>query len=214
MPVFGGDPKIRVLYVRVFLSLFVRVRLPTSLLILRNLPCGCSCRLLKRLRDEEGSRFHVFCHIVILSFITSCFLSCKSNAAESGCCCCRLLKSPDELGSRAQVLRLALGCEHRQKCAGSTTDAQLSCPCACRLLKRLRDEEGSRFQGQPVLHQRYVLLALLGRGGFSEVHKAYDLASLKFVAVKVRGLVRFHHFGGCRVGTARARSLQRGAQSL
>jgi hypothetical protein len=60
--------------------------------------------------------------------------------------------------------------------------------CACRLLKRLRDEEGSRFQGQPVLHQRYVLLALLGRGGFSEVHKAYDLATLKFVAVKVRGL--------------------------
>lgn len=55
----------------------------------------------------------------------------------------------------------------------------------CRLLKRLRDEEGSRFQGQPLLHQRYLLLALLGRGGFSEVHKAYDLASLKFVAVKV-----------------------------
>lgn len=36
-----------------------------------------------------------------------------------------------------------------------------------------------------MLNQRYVLLALLGRGGFSEVHKAYDLASLKFVAVKV-----------------------------
>jgi hypothetical protein len=63
------------------------------------------------------------------------------------------------------------------------------CRCCCRLLKRLRDEEGSRFQGQPVLHQRYVLLALLGRGGFSEVHKAYDLATLKFVAVKVRRLV-------------------------
>jgi tousled-like kinase len=61
----------------------------------------------------------------------------------------------------------------------------------CRLLKRLRDEEGSRFQGQPLLHQRYVLLALLGRGGFSEVHKAYDIASLKFVAVKVSGWLAF-----------------------
>lgn len=30
-----------------------------------------------------------------------------------------------------------------------------------------------------------MLAALLGRGGFSEVHKAYDTQSLKFVAVKV-----------------------------
>jgi hypothetical protein len=72
--------------------------------------------------------------------------------------------------------------------------------CSCRLLKRLRDEEGSRFQGQPLLHQRYVLLALLGRGGFSEVHKAYDLASLKFVAVKVGGVLG--RAGVCAVSAA------------
>jgi hypothetical protein len=57
----------------------------------------------------------------------------------------------------------------------------------CRCLKRLRDEESSRFSGQPMLHQRYVLLQLLGRGGFSEVHKAFDLVDLRFVAVKVSG---------------------------
>ncbi|WIA41189.1 hypothetical protein OEZ86_004804 [Tetradesmus obliquus] len=57
-----------------------------------------------------------------------------------------------------------------------------------RQLKRLRDEEGSRFQGQPLLNRRYVLAALLGRGGFSEVHKAYDTQSLKFVAVKIHQL--------------------------
>jgi hypothetical protein len=54
-----------------------------------------------------------------------------------------------------------------------------------RSLKRVRDEDGSRFNGQPTLHSRYVLLQLLGRGGFSEVHKAYDLDTLTFVAVKV-----------------------------
>lgn len=30
-----------------------------------------------------------------------------------------------------------------------------------------------------------MLLGLLGRGGFSEVHKAYDVAGLRYVAVKV-----------------------------
>ena len=33
----------------------------------------------------------------------------------------------------------------------------------------MRDEEGSRFAANPVLAGRYLLLRLLGKGGFSEV---------------------------------------------
>ena len=40
---------------------------------------------------------------------------------------------------------------------------------ACRELKRLKDEEASRFKDNPALAERYLLLRLLGKGGFSEV---------------------------------------------
>lgn len=54
-----------------------------------------------------------------------------------------------------------------------------------RELKRARDEEASRFSGFPVLHSRYLLLNMLGRGGFSEVFKAFDLLALREVACKI-----------------------------
>jgi hypothetical protein len=38
-------------------------------------------------------------------------------------------------------------------------------------MKRMKDEEASRFSSFPVLNNRYLLLNLLGRGGFSEVFK-------------------------------------------
>jgi serine/threonine protein kinase len=37
----------------------------------------------------------------------------------------------------------------------------------------------------PLLNNRYLLLSMLGRGGFSEVWKALDFVELKEVAVKV-----------------------------
>ena len=50
-----------------------------------------------------------------------------------------------------------------------------------RELKRCRDEEGSRFNQHPLLGARYVLMNLLGRGGFSEVFKAYDTVDMREV---------------------------------
>ncbi|CAA7030032.1 unnamed protein product [Microthlaspi erraticum] len=55
-------------------------------------------------------------------------------------------------------------------------------------MKRIRDEDGSRFNNFPVLHGRYALLNLLGKGGFSEVYKAYDLVNHRYVACKLHGL--------------------------
>ncbi|KAL9275719.1 Serine/threonine-protein kinase TOUSLED-like protein [Drosera capensis] len=57
-----------------------------------------------------------------------------------------------------------------------------------REMKRIRDEDGSRFNNFPILNHRYALLNLLGRGGFCEVYKAYDLMDYKYVACKLHGL--------------------------
>ena len=49
-----------------------------------------------------------------------------------------------------------------------------------RELKRIHNEDQSRFNNHPVLNERYLLLMLLGKGGFSEVHKAFDLKVITF----------------------------------
>ncbi|KAG9445206.1 hypothetical protein H6P81_016546 [Aristolochia fimbriata] len=57
-----------------------------------------------------------------------------------------------------------------------------------REMKRISDEDGSRFNNFQVLNHRYALLNLLGKGGFSEVYKAYDLVENRYVACKLHGL--------------------------
>ncbi|XP_038692286.1 serine/threonine-protein kinase TOUSLED [Tripterygium wilfordii] len=57
-----------------------------------------------------------------------------------------------------------------------------------REMKRIRDEDGSRFNNFQILSNRYALLNLLGKGGFSEVYKAYDLLEHRYVACKLHGL--------------------------
>ncbi|KAF1744433.1 hypothetical protein MXB_374 [Myxobolus squamalis] len=55
-------------------------------------------------------------------------------------------------------------------------------------LKRTAMENASRFNDNPILNNRYILLELIGRGGFSEVFKAFDLKEFKYMACKIHQL--------------------------
>jgi tousled-like kinase len=75
-----------------------------------------------------------------------------------------------------------------------------------REMKRIHDEDQSRFNNFPLLKERYILLNLLGKGGFSEVykvhllfclfffsyffplHQAFDLQEIRTVACKIHQL--------------------------
>jgi hypothetical protein len=57
-----------------------------------------------------------------------------------------------------------------------------------RFQKLMRDEQKSRFNDNPTLNGRYVLMHMLGKGGFSEVYKAFDLQSMGYVACKIHQL--------------------------
>ncbi|KAG8432425.1 hypothetical protein GDO86_016902 [Hymenochirus boettgeri] len=57
-----------------------------------------------------------------------------------------------------------------------------------RELKRINNEDNSQFKDHPTLNERYLLLHLLGRGGFSEVYKSFDLYEQRYAAVKIHQL--------------------------
>lgn len=57
-----------------------------------------------------------------------------------------------------------------------------------RELRRIQHEDASKFSTRPVLKNRYLLRQLLGKGGFSEVWKAFDFELMRDVAVKIHDL--------------------------
>ncbi|CAF2991406.1 unnamed protein product [Rotaria sp. Silwood2] len=57
-----------------------------------------------------------------------------------------------------------------------------------RELKRLYNEDHSKFNQNNILNDRYLLLTLIGKGGFSEVHRAFDLCEQRYVACKIHQL--------------------------
>lgn len=80
----------------------------------------------------------------------------------------RLKKRQQELESRERDLILL---KHKQ----------------IKFIKMMRHEKKSAYQGR-LLNDRYLLLRLIGRGGFSEVWKAYDLDLHRDVACKIHAL--------------------------
>ncbi|CAI2348354.1 unnamed protein product [Caenorhabditis sp. 36 PRJEB53466] len=54
-----------------------------------------------------------------------------------------------------------------------------------RELKRAANETSSQFKDHQLLHKRYLMLSLLGKGGFSEVWKAFDVEENRYVACKI-----------------------------
>ena len=57
-----------------------------------------------------------------------------------------------------------------------------------RELKRISNEDNSKYNNYATLHSRYVILNLLGKGGFSEVYKGFDLHQQIDVAIKIHHL--------------------------
>ncbi|XP_060662622.1 serine/threonine-protein kinase tousled-like 2 [Drosophila nasuta] len=57
-----------------------------------------------------------------------------------------------------------------------------------REVKRIQNEDQSIYNNNPVLNDRYLLLTLLGKGGYSEVYKAFDLKEQRYAACKIHQL--------------------------
>jgi tousled-like kinase len=97
---------------------------------------------------------------------------------------------PDDWLMQEDALKVRIAAIRREedalKAEGSRLETEKNLH--IREIKRLRDEEASRFGDHPMMNGRYLLLELLGKGGFSEVFKALDLKTLRHVAVKIHQL--------------------------
>lgn len=97
-----------------------------------------------------------------------------------------------ELGAieREDSVRMQLSALKREesKVAERITQLEHAKALLIKELKRVRDEDSSALGHRPTLNERYLLLSMLGKGGFSEVWKALDLTTAKEVAVKVHQL--------------------------
>lgn len=92
--------------------------------------------------------------------------------------------------SRDEILKARLACLKREEELLNREEERLTLEKyrLVRLVKLLRDEDTSRFNEHAVLNRRYVLMNMLGKGGFSEVYKAYDVQEMTVVACKIHQL--------------------------
>ena len=112
--------------------------------------------------------------------------SCGEIAASDG----KAMLHPDDWVVQEEIFKVRLAAIKREEESYKSDLVRLEAEKSAhvRELKRVRDEESSRFSSFPVLNNRYLLMNLLGRGGFSEVYRALDLVDHVEVAVKIHQL--------------------------
>ena len=83
--------------------------------------------------------------------------------------------TPEELAIREEIIKLELSNCKKEETELLTYQEKLYDERLVlhRHLKLISDQEKSRFNSHPVLNERYLLLNLLGKGGFSEVYKVF-----------------------------------------
>eukprot|EP00854_Cymbomonas_tetramitiformis_P006920 gene6920-8256_t len=98
--------------------------------------------------------------------------------------------SPEDVQQREEVYRARLQALKNEELLLMKEKERLQMEKAKHVseLRRMREEGASQFNKHMVLADRYVLTHLLGRGGFSEVFKAYDTVELREVACKIHQL--------------------------
>lgn len=87
------------------------------------------------------------------------------------------------LKSRLNTIR-----KQQQECQDELVRLEHDKEAHIRESRRLRDESDSVYGKYPVLNKHYQIVELLGKGGFSEVWRAYDLQNLCDVAIKIHQL--------------------------
>jgi tousled-like kinase len=104
--------------------------------------------------------------------------------------------SENDLNDLKELINFKLSVYQKDECEIKEQISKLEIEKVLTLLekKRLKEEETSRFRGFqckekfPILAGRYLILSLLGKGGYSEVYRAYDLENNIEVACKIHQL--------------------------
>lgn len=101
-----------------------------------------------------------------------------------------LTSSSIELVERDEIVKLRLANIKRDitEIKSKEMELRVKKEYVIKFQKLMMDQLNSRFNNRPVLHERYLMLHLLGKGGFSEVYKAFDLHELRYVACKIHQL--------------------------
>lgn len=105
-------------------------------------------------------------------------------------------KKPDPLTADESILeldeifkiRLLQLKKEEKECLEIENQLEIDRKLHIRFSKLLFDEKTSLFRDHIKLNDRYVIVKLLGKGGFGEVHQAYDLVTCKYVACKIHQL--------------------------